>query len=73
MSNVEASKTGRRREAGVLCRLVAGFGMQLAAMARAVAATCAAGRSERVLAAMSDYQLKDLGLERGQLARALRC
>ena len=73
MSNGVAGKTDRNREAGVLRRLVAGFGLELAAVARSAGATCAAGRNERALAAMSDYQLKDLGLERGQLARALRC
>ena len=73
MSNAAANKTDRSRQAGLLHQLVAAFGLELAAMARAVGATCASGRSERVLAAMSDHRLKDLGLEREQLARALRC
>ena len=67
MSSEAASKSARGRDAGGLRQALAGLAIQLAAMARAVGGICVAGRSERVHAAMSDCELKDLGLERDQL------
>ena len=67
MSNVAVSKPARGRDAGGLRQVLAGLAMQLAAMARALGGICAAGRSQGLHAAMSDCELRDLGLERDQL------
>ena len=67
MSSVAVSKSARGRDAGGLRQVLAGLAIQLAAVARAVGGFCVTGRSERVHAAMSDCELKDLGLERDQL------
>jgi uncharacterized protein YjiS (DUF1127 family) len=52
-------------------QILAAFELRLAAIARAVSGTRAAGR-QRVLVALSDHQLRDLGLKRGVSDRALR-
>jgi hypothetical protein len=67
MLKVAISEARRGRDAGGFRQVLAGLAIQLTAMARAVGGICAAGRSQRVHAAMSDCELKDLGLERDQL------
>ena len=67
MLKVAISEAGRGRDAGGFRQVFARAVMQLAATARAVGGIRVAGRSERVHAAMSDCELKDLGLERDQM------